>query len=52
MSDEDEIRALTEELDMLTREAEAGDGETERTANKARQTEIRTRLAALGRPVG
>ena len=52
MSDEDEIRALTEELDRLTREAETVQGGPDESANKARQTEIRARLAALGRPVG
>ena len=51
MSDEDEIRELTEELDRLTSEAGTDQGGSEESTNKARQTEIRARLAALGRPM-
>lgn len=50
MSDAEEIRALTEELERLGAEAE--NDEATKAANQARQTEIRSRLAALGRPVG
>ena len=52
MSDADEIRALTEELERLGSQAGDEQDEAATAANKARQTEIRARLAALGRPVG
>ena len=52
VGDENEIRTLTEELGRLSGEAQSDQSEADVAANEARQTEIRARLVALGRPVG
>lgn len=50
MIDDDEVRALTEELERLNSETKDGSCGPEAVANRARQMEIRARLAELGRP--
>jgi hypothetical protein len=52
MSDQDEIKALMEELEQLQAEAAEPQRVGPLSANNARQTEIRTRLTELGHPIG